>query len=899
MLTSLLQTKLHTQISLFVLFSLLFLGGTSEAGVIRTFTLYDVDGWGSADIVEISTSSGNISIRVDSDNTSRANVSYNRYGTVEAQNIYFEDLDGSHGYEIIVLYKDNTGKGKLWIINNSNKYYTALKPTEQWELSTEVLSTALQTDYNINSPMEVNNLVLAQLDGNNGKELIGVTNASGNKQVFVVRYGDNSATGVTTCLYNPGGPVAEEFMLVNLDSLSGSEIVGFYSASGKRSLYVINNALETANSSVHYGKLEKFPSFGQGILSSHLNYQASPFRYITKDVVITNMDGLNGKELVGLYLTTATSVGLFRISYADSNRDATSSTHTSPGGLYLGLDNRVADASYVIGKVNGSNGLDIYGYYGGASLNGGFIFWDNLKSQTFYNSAAINTGGQFYNQTDNGVTIGSVTFGLIDPDGDGVHNGIDPCPAIYGYLDNDIDGVCQPTDQCDSNEAITTETACGCSTADNDHDGWLDCVDDCDNDPNKHLAGICGCGKADIDTDGDNMLDCQDQCPVDPAKSITGICGCGNLEPSRDHNNNGVLDTGDCIPDGCPNDPNKYSPGVCGCGQPDENSDGDGNYDCHDECPYDPNKTDRGICGCFKTDVDGNGNSIIDCKEQGANEKVYFYHNDPTGSPLAITNDVGEQVWKASYLPFGKTFATDGAKANNRRFIGKELDGETGLSYFGARYLDSEVGRFLAPDPVRAVDAGSGKVNADILADPQRLNLYGYGLNNPYRYVDPDGRSPRNNNRVGPNGQPISRSTVMADTQARMLIEQTNSRYESIGNNNGGYYTREDIEILTVRTYTGAAGREGITNSGALRADTWVTLPGEIRPGDGHLQIEKLLEIQPGRGSNFLDFQVPSSNLRVPENGSRTSGGALQFQLNKSVPIDPSSFRRPPGRPGD
>jgi hypothetical protein len=105
-------------------------------------------------------------------------------------------------------------------------------------------------------------------------------------------------------------------------------------------------------------------------------------------------------------------------------------------------------------------------------------------------------------------------------------------------------------------------------------------------------------------------------------------------------------------------------------------------------------------------------------------------------------------------------------------------------------------------------------------------------------------------------------------------------------------------ELITVRTYTGTIGREGITSSGALNANTWVTLPGEIPPRAGHLQIEKLLEIKPGRGSNFLEFGVPTSNLRVPANGPRTSGGALQFQLNEPVPIDPSTFWRPPGRPG-
>ena len=57
--------------------------------------------------------------------------------------------------------------------------------------------------------------------------------------------------------------------------------------------------------------------------------------------------------------------------------------------------------------------------------------------------------------------------------------------------------------------------------------------------------------------------------------------------------------------------------------------------------------------------------------------------------------------------------------------------------------------------------------------------------------------------------------------------------------------------LITVRTYTDSVGREGISSSGNLRADTWVTLPGEIPSHAGHLQIEKILEIKPGRGSYF------------------------------------------------
>jgi RHS repeat-associated protein len=71
--------------------------------------------------------------------------------------------------------------------------------------------------------------------------------------------------------------------------------------------------------------------------------------------------------------------------------------------------------------------------------------------------------------------------------------------------------------------------------------------------------------------------------------------------------------------------------------------------------------------------------------------------------------------------------------------VGKEKDSESGLYYFGARYMDAGVGRFASIDPIRAVDPNTGKVNSILLSNPQRLNLYAYAGNNPYKYIDPDG----------------------------------------------------------------------------------------------------------------------------------------------------------------
>ncbi len=120
--------------------------------------------------------------------------------------------------------------------------------------------------------------------------------------------------------------------------------------------------------------------------------------------------------------------------------------------------------------------------------------------------------------------------------------------------------------------------------------------------------------------------------------------------------------------------------------------------------------------------------------------ETFFYDTDNVGTPVAMWNAGGNKVWEAEYKPFGEEQSLNEISQESRkRFTGKEKDDETGLTYFSARYMEETSGRFLSPDPVRPVDAFSSKTNYGILQNPQRLNRYAYGLNNPYRYIDPNG----------------------------------------------------------------------------------------------------------------------------------------------------------------
>ena len=82
---------------------------------------------------------------------------------------------------------------------------------------------------------------------------------------------------------------------------------------------------------------------------------------------------------------------------------------------------------------------------------------------------------------------------------------------------------------------------------------------------------------------------------------------------------------------------------------------------------------------------------------------------------------------------------------------GKERDAESGLDYFGARYLSSAQGRWTSPD---------GPLVDQMESDPQSWNLDGYVRNNPLRLADPHGRE-----RVG--GRDANGNTCIATTYLR------------------------------------------------------------------------------------------------------------------------------------
>jgi len=106
-------------------------------------------------------------------------------------------------------------------------------------------------------------------------------------------------------------------------------------------------------------------------------------------------------------------------------------------------------------------------------------------------------------------------------------------------------------------------------------------------------------------------------------------------------------------------------------------------------------------------------------------ELADYYHQDGLGSTRLITDQSGNIVTEVSYEPFGEDTIT--GEEDSYLYTGKEKD-STGLYYYGARYYDPEIGRFTTRDPLQ------GKMRS-----PQTQNRYTYCLNNPLKYIDPQG----------------------------------------------------------------------------------------------------------------------------------------------------------------
>ncbi|MGI5172113.1 hypothetical protein H0R92_00730 [Treponema sp. OMZ 840] len=110
-----------------------------------------------------------------------------------------------------------------------------------------------------------------------------------------------------------------------------------------------------------------------------------------------------------------------------------------------------------------------------------------------------------------------------------------------------------------------------------------------------------------------------------------------------------------------------------------------------------------------------------------------------------ITDYKGDEYERVEYTPYGEYWIEKRASENRTlpfKFTGKERDEETGLYYYGARYLDAKTSRWLTTDPALSdyVNAKESNSTSGGIYNSINFNLYHYANNNPIKYLDPDGR---------------------------------------------------------------------------------------------------------------------------------------------------------------
>ncbi|SUI78375.1 RHS repeat domain-containing protein [Shewanella baltica] len=104
---------------------------------------------------------------------------------------------------------------------------------------------------------------------------------------------------------------------------------------------------------------------------------------------------------------------------------------------------------------------------------------------------------------------------------------------------------------------------------------------------------------------------------------------------------------------------------------------------------------------------------------------VRYQHTDMLGSVIAESDSAGNIISRSHYEPFGKRMGGDKPGIG---YTGHLQDEDLGLTYMQQRYYDPLIGRFYSNDPLAFRDVHS-------------FNRYAYANNNPYKYVDPDGKA--------------------------------------------------------------------------------------------------------------------------------------------------------------
>jgi RHS repeat-associated protein len=119
------------------------------------------------------------------------------------------------------------------------------------------------------------------------------------------------------------------------------------------------------------------------------------------------------------------------------------------------------------------------------------------------------------------------------------------------------------------------------------------------------------------------------------------------------------------------------------------------------------------------------GTDRVSLQRSGA---AHYYLADGQGSTRLLTDSTGTATDSTVYTAFGETLFSSGSTANDFKYVGEQLDPNSGFYYNRARWMDPSTGRMIGVDPFEG--------------DPQApvsLHRYLYANASPLNFSDPSG----------------------------------------------------------------------------------------------------------------------------------------------------------------
>lgn len=281
----------------------------------------------------------------------------------------------------------------------------------------------------------------------------------------------------------------------------------------------------------------------------------------------------------------------------------------------------------------------------------------------------------------------------------------------------------------------------------------------------------------------------------------------------------------------------------------------------------------------------------------------FFYHPDHLGSSSYITDINGQIRQHIEYLPFGETFVDEHTNSDVQPYLynAKELDAETGLYYYGARYYDPMVSLWASVDPMAEKYAG--------------WSPYNYVMNNPINAIDPDGRDvilliwASHDGKIGHAG--IAVSNYIKGSKNEMVADGTYTYRDlwpggdgvgirNFNKNVPGVYNKK-VYTLDQLINTDVTGSEGYAPDGVIQLKTdYITDESSNSSLDVHKEKNTSYN---GVINNCTDYVVagamPATDKKVNANEKLTNktSAATPNQLYKSASKLPNaSVLKDPGK---